>query len=109
MKKKKYYEKFPGGRAIKDPALSLLWCIYNPWPWKFCKLCHGQKLNKLIKNIIKVKKVKRSKQTFLLTDGQKTHEKTFNITNYQRSANQSYNDISPHTSQNGQNQQVYKK
>ena len=44
------------------------------------------------------------KQTFLQrrhTDGQQTHEKMLNITNYQRNANQNYNEVSPHTSQNG--------
>ena len=35
------------------------------------------------------------------TGSQKTHEKMLNITNYQRNANQNYNEVSPHTSQNG--------
>ena len=35
------------------------------------------------------------------TDGQKAHEKMLNITNYQRTGNQNYNDVSLHTSQNG--------
>ena len=50
---------------------------------------------------------RRSKQTFLQrrhTDGQQTHEKMLNITNYQRNANQSYNEISPRTGQNGYHQ-----
>ena len=38
------------------------------------------------------------------TDGQGAHEKMFNIANYQRNANQNYNEISPHTSQNGYHQ-----
>ena len=41
---------------------------------------------------------KRPKQTFLQrrhTDGQQTHEKMLNITNYQRNANQNYNEVSP--------------
>ena len=45
-----------------------------------------------------------SKQTFLQrrhTDGQQTHEKMLNVTHYQRNANQNYNDVSPHKSQNG--------
>ena len=44
----------------------------------------------------------RPKQTFLQrkdTDGQMAHEKMLNITNYQRNANQNYNEI-PHISQN---------
>ena len=34
------------------------------------------------------------------TNGQQTHEKILNIT-YQGNANQNYNEISPHNSQNG--------
>ena len=54
---------------------------------------------------------KRSKQMILQRrhmDGQKTHEKMFNITNYQRNANQNHNAVSPHTRQNGHHQKVYK-
>ena len=39
---------------------------------------------------------RRPKQTFLQrrqTDGQKAHEKMLNITNYQRNANQNYNEV----------------
>ena len=53
------------------------------------------------------------KQTFLqrkYTDGQQIHEKMLNISNYQRNANQNYqyNEISPHTSQNGHHHKIYK-
>ena len=54
---------------------------------------------------------RRSKKIFLQrrhTDGQKAHEKMFNIANYWRHANQNYNEVSPHTSQNGHHQKVYK-
>ena len=54
---------------------------------------------------------KRTKQTFLQrrhTDGQQTYEKMLNITLYQRNANQHYNGIPPHTSQNDHHQKVYK-
>ena len=47
---------------------------------------------------------RRSKQTCLQrrhTDGQKAHEKKFNVTNYQRNPDQNYNEVPPHTSQNG--------
>ena len=46
------------------------------------------------------------KLTFLqrYTDGQKAHEKMFNITNYWRNEHQTYNEIPPHTSQNGYHQ-----
>ena len=40
----------------------------------------------------------RPKQTFLQrkpTDGQEAHEKLLNISNYQRNANQNYNELSP--------------
>ena len=42
------------------------------------------------------------------SDGQKAHEKMFNITNYERNANQIYNEVSPHINQNGHHQKVYK-
>ena len=41
-------------------------------------------------------------------DCQQTHEKMLNITNRYRNANQNYNEVSPHTSQNGHDQTVYK-
>ena len=47
---------------------------------------------------------RRPEQTFLQrgnTDGQQAHEKIFNITSYQRNANQKFNEMSPHTGQNG--------
>ena len=54
---------------------------------------------------------RRSKLTFLPrrhTDGQEKHEKVLNITNYQRNANKNYNELSPHTGQNGHHQKIYK-
>ena len=56
-------------------------------------------------------KTTRGKQILLQgrhTDGQQAHEKMFNIVNYQRNANQNYNEVSPHTGQNGHHQKVYK-
>ena len=41
-------------------------------------------------------------------DGQQTHEKMLNVTNYQGNANQNYNEVSPHTSRNGHHQKIYK-
>ena len=52
----------------------------------------------------------RPKQKFLQrrhTDGQQTHEKMLNIANYQRYANQNYNEVSSHTDQNGRHQKIY--
>ena len=49
----------------------------------------------------------RSKQTFLQrrhTDSQLAHKKMSNVTNYQINANQNYNEVSPHTIENGQHQ-----
>ena len=46
---------------------------------------------------------RRPKQTFLQRrhmDGQQAYEKML-ITNYQRNANQNYNEVPPHTVQNG--------
>ena len=31
-------EGIPGGLPAKDPALSLLWCRFHPWPRNFCLL-----------------------------------------------------------------------
>ena len=55
---------------------------------------------------------RRPKQTFLqrrYTDCQQTHETMLNITNHWRNANQNYNEVSPHTSQNGHHQKIYNK
>ena len=55
---------------------------------------HGAQYQKK-KNPIK-KWAKDPKQTFLQrrhTDGEEAHEKIFSITNYQRSADQNYNEI----------------
>ena len=35
------------------------------------------------------------------TDGQQAHEQMLNIVNYSRNVNQNYNEILPHTGQNG--------
>ena len=50
--------------------------------------------------------LRKSKQTFLQrqTDGQKADEKMVNISNYQRNANQNYNEVLPHTNQNAHHQ-----
>ena len=51
----------------------------------------------------------RLKQTFHQgrhTDGQEAHEKMVNITNYQRNANQNYNELLPHSGQNGHYQKI---
>ena len=54
----------------------------------------------------------RPKQAFLQRrhmDGQEAHEKMFNVANYQRNSNQKYNEVSPHNSQNGYHQKLYKR
>ena len=54
---------------------------------------------------------RRPQQAFLQrrhTDGKHTHEKMLNITNYQRNANQNYNEVLLHISQNGHHQKIYK-
>ena len=61
------------------------------------------KQNTVIKKLNQ-KMGRRSKQTFLQrrrTDGQQAYEKMFNVMNYQRNANKKYNEVPPHTSQNG--------
>ena len=50
-----------------------------------------------------------SKQALLQrrhTDGQKAHEKMFNIANHYRNANQNYNEVSLHIGQKGHHQKV---
>ena len=44
---------------------------------------------------------RRPKETFLQrhTDCQEAYEKMLNISNYQRNADQNYNEVSPHTGQ----------
>ena len=49
-------------------------------------------------------KTKQAEDLNRQTDGQEEHEKMLNITNYQRNANQNYNEVSPHTGQNGHHQ-----
>ena len=54
---------------------------------------------------------RRSKRTFLQrrhTASQKAHEKMLPIASYQRNTNQNYNEVPPHTSQNGHQQKVHK-
>ena len=40
------------------------------------------------------------------TDGQEEHEKMLNVSNYISNTNQNYNDVSPHTGQNGHYQKA---
>ena len=50
---------------------------------------------------------RRPKQRLLqrrCTDGQQVHEKMLNITNYEKNAIQNYNEMPPHTGQNGYRQ-----
>ena len=51
------------------------------------------------KELMKSLSLWRIKST--IHSGQEAHEKMLNITNHQRNANRNYNEISPHTSQNG--------
>ena len=56
--------------------------------------------NKNKKTTTQLKKRTEDLQTFVQRrhrDGQKAHEKMLNSTNYQRNANQNYNEVSPHT------------
>ena len=50
---------------------------------------------------------KESEQTLLQkghTDYQQTYEKTFNVTNHQKSANENHNEVLPQACQNGYHQ-----
>ena len=42
------------------------------------------------------------------TEGPETYEKMLSITSHQRDANQNHNEVSSHTSQNGQHKQIHK-
>ena len=53
---------------------------------------------------------KSPKQKFLQrrqTDDQQAQEKMLIIANYQRNANQNYDEVPPHTGKNGHHQKVY--
>ena len=52
-------------------------------------------------------KIGRSSK-WTLPQGRHTYGQKDHITNYQRNANQVYHELSPHTSQNGHHQKVYK-
>ena len=54
---------------------------------------------------------KGSEQTLLQeghTEGPETYEKMLSITSHQRDANENHNEVSSHTSQNGQHKQIHK-
>ena len=53
------------------------------------------------KNKQQNKKTGRRNRHFSKEDIQKVHAKMLNIPNYQKNANQNYNELSPHTGQNG--------
>ena len=42
------------------------------------------------------------------TEGSETYEKMLSITSHQRDANENHNEVSSHTSQNGQHKQIHK-
>ena len=42
------------------------------------------------------------------TEGPETYEKMLSITSHQRDANQNHNEVSSHTSENGQHKQIHK-
>ena len=54
---------------------------------------------------------RRSKQILLQrrqTDDQQSPEKMFDVSTYERNANQNHKNVSPHTGQNDHHQKVYK-
>lgn len=34
--------EFPGGLGVRDPALSLRWLRWDPWPWLGTSACRGR-------------------------------------------------------------------
>ena len=54
---------------------------------------------------------RRSKQLFLQRrqiDGQQSPEKMFDVSTYERDANQNHKNVSPHIGENDHHQKVYK-
>ena len=83
----------------------------SEWEKMFANEATDKELSsKIYEQLIQLKKKKKN-PNFLQRkqiDGQQTYEKMFNITTYQRNANKNYNEVSPHTSQNGFYQRIYK-
>ena len=73
-------------------------------------LVSGKQINSKNQNNLIKKMGRGSEQTFFQrrhTDGQQVHEKMSDIANYQRNANQKYNEAPPHIRQNGNHSKVY--
>ena len=81
-----------------------------------CKWCDWQGIN--LQNIQTAHAAQYKKKKFNQKMGRRpkilqstyteAHEKMLNITSYERNENQNCNEVSPHTSQNGNHQKIYK-
>ena len=79
----------------------------QPTEWE--KIFANEVTDKELISKIYKKMGKRSKYVFFPKKTHrwpKTHENMLSIINYQRNTNQNYNEVSPHTSQNGHHQKV---
>ena len=54
-------KEFPGGLAVEDLALSLLWPRFDPWPRNFRRLWAGPKKNKDARGVERVPSPQRAK------------------------------------------------
>ena len=99
-----------GGREMQEGREMGTYCI--------CitdSLCYkAETTTPLSSNYIPIKMLKKKKKNQIeifpkrKCNGQQAHEKLLNIANRQGKANQNYNELTPHTCQNGYHQKEHK-
>ena len=105
-------------QGSKPGLLRLLHCRWLLYPKPLVKPANNQRIQSKQTNKNNNKKHKTNKPVKKQVEDlnispkktyrwSKAHE-MLNISNYQRNANQNYNEVSPHTDQNGHHQKIYK-